>query len=170
MSYSQIYSLPWQARSEWREMILFLDTIKNIHGPDLDPVRLLAQRIKSLVESLSDPIEELCAVTCPDCRDVCCERATIWYDFKDILYLYFGSGIFPDRQIKKIPGQGICHCIHLTQTGCILPRSQRPFVCSWYFCPDQKHLSQDAAIPEKIIKIKKLRLEMEAAFCSITAG
>jgi len=170
MSYYQIHPLPWQERSEWREIILFLDTIERIHGRDLEPVRLLARRIRFLVDSLSDPIERLCAVTCPDCEDICCERATIWYDFNDILYLYFGSDIFPERQIKKIPGQGTRHCINLTRTGCILPRNQRPFVCTWYFCSDQKSHCQDGFIAGAIAKIKILRLEMEAAFCSITAS
>ncbi len=170
MSYYQIHPLPWQERSEWREIILFLDTIKKVHGPNLEPVCLLARRIRFLVDSLSDPIEKLCAFTCPDCRDICCERATIWYDFKDILYLYFGSGLFPDRQIKKIPGQGTSHCVNLTKTGCLLPRSQRPFVCTWYFCPAQKKYCRDGSIPGEITKIKILRLEMEAAFCAITAG
>jgi len=170
MSYYQIHPLPWQERSEWREINFFLDTIQRVHGPDLEPVRFLARRIRFLVDSLSGSFEKLCAVTCPDCRDVCCERATIWYDFKDILCLYFGLGIFPDRQIKKIPGQTRPHCVHLTKTGCLLPRNLRPFVCTWYFCPDQKNHCQDTAIPGEIIKIKKLRLEMEDAFCSITAG
>ena len=170
MSYYQIHPLPWQERSEWREINFFLDTIQRVHGPDLEPVRLLARRIRFRVDSLSGPIEKLCALTCPDCRDVCCERATIWYDFKDILYLYFGLGLFPDRQIKKIPGQGTPHCVNLTKTGCLLPRSQRPFVCTWYFCPDQKSHCQGGSFAGEITKIKILRLEMEAAFCSITAG
>jgi len=161
--------IPWQSNLKWQEVIFFLDTIKRMHGPALDPVRIFAGKIGSLYDSLSDPIEQLCLATCPDCRDNCCERATIWYDFKDIFYLYFSPGIFPGSQIRKIPGQRQPCCINLTQTGCLLPRKQRPFVCTWYFCHDQKNLCQDESFSEKIEEIKLLRQEMETLFCSITS-
>jgi hypothetical protein len=172
MSYCAMHPVPWQARSEWREIKFFFDTIQRVHGPDLEPVGLLARRIRGLVDSLSEPVETLCAVTCPLCKDVCCQRATIWYDFKDMLYVYFGMGIFPDRQIKKLPGQGTPHCANLTPTGCLLPRNLRPFVCTWYFCPDQKTAMAHESLffSAVIAEIKVLRQEMEDAFCSITAG
>ncbi len=168
-SYS-IDPIPWQGKPEWQEVALFFDTIERVHTNALGLVRILAHKIVSLYDDLSDPIEELCVSICPDCNDICCERATIWYDFKDILYLYFGPDKFPGSQIKKIPGRNRSHCVNLTKTGCLLPRKERPFVCTWYFCPDQKICCPDTSIPEKINEIKLLRQKMEAIFCSITAG
>ncbi len=162
--------IPWQGKPEWQEILLFLDTIERVHGHSLGPVRILAREIRSLYDSLSEPLEQLCVSICPDCKDVCCERATIWYDFKDILYLYFGLGIFPYTQIKKIPGQGRPHCVNLEETGCLLPRRERPFVCTWYFCPQATALpQQNTFFSAKMDKIKALRHGMEKAFCSITA-
>lgn len=163
--------IPWQEKFQWQEMGLFLDTIERLHGHSLEPVRAFARKICSLYDSLSDPITQLCVSTCPDCKDVCCERATIWYDFKDILCLYFGLGILPVAQIKKIPGQNRPRCVHLEETGCRLPRRERPFVCTWYFCPDQAKSipHQNTFFIDRLEKIKGLRQGMEKAFCSITA-
>ena len=168
MPNSSINPIPWQGKPEWQEVVLFFDAIERVHGHALGPVRILGNKISSLYDSLSDPIEQLCETCCPGCKDVCCERATIWYDFKDILYLYFGPDKFPHSQIKKIPGQSRPHCANLTKTGCILPRKERPFVCTWYFCPDQTLLCQDTSLSKKINEIKSLRNEMETTFCHIT--
>ncbi len=161
--------IPWQPPSDWLEVLFFFNTMEKVHGHTLEPVRTFAGKIQLLLAGLSSPMDTLCSVICPHCRDVCCTRATVWYDFKDLIGLYFG-GKFPDSQIRKIPGPITPVCVNLTETGCCLPRIQRPFVCTWYLCPDQKRLCQNPVIPEKIEIIKHLRYQMEDSFCAITAG
>lgn len=153
-------------------MGLFFRTIENVNQKRLYPVHALAREIRDLLDALSDPIEHLCSATCPGCKDICCERATIWYDFKDLVYLYFGMGRLPEKQIKKIPGPVRPQCSNLTETGCRLPRRERPFVCTWYFCPDLTKNPQYRNTPfsTKIEEIKELRSRMEEAFCCISAA
>ncbi|MDA3790878.1 MAG: hypothetical protein PF503_20580, partial [Desulfobacula sp.] len=80
--------------------------------------------------------------------------------------------IFPDNQIKKIPGTISPQCSNLTEIGCCLPRRERPFVCTWYFCPDQTRTAQyqNGSFAEKIIEIKKLRNQMEEIFCLVSSS
>ncbi|MDA3787437.1 MAG: hypothetical protein PF503_02925, partial [Desulfobacula sp.] len=80
--------------------------------------------------------------------------------------------IFPDNQIKKIPGTISPQCSNLTEIGCCLPRRERPFVCIWYFCPDQTRTAQyqNGSFAEKIIEIKKLRNQMEEIFCLVSSS
>ncbi len=162
-------TIPWQKNQEWQEIVFFFRTIGNVHKKRLAPVHALAREIQGLLDELSAPVEHLCSLTCPDCRDICCERATIWYDFKDLVYLYFGLGILPEKQIKKVQGPKRPQCSNLTKTGCCLPRRKRPFVCTWYFCPDQTRTPQYRNTPfsTKIEEIKELRNKLEEAFCQL---
>ncbi len=167
--------VPWQKEQVWQEVAQYFQTMDRACRESLDPVRTLALSIRQSLERLSEPMDELCAVSCPDCRDICCERATIWYDFKDLAYHYFAFGYLPPEQIRKIKGPGRAPCCSmLTETGCSLPRSRRPFVCTWYICPAQRSMlgtpschADLAKIPELV---KSLRNRLEDRFCRISAG
>ncbi|MCG8637678.1 MAG: hypothetical protein MI863_27880 [Desulfobacterales bacterium] len=156
-------NIPWQKKAEFQEVLMFFTTVSSNRGHDLDPVRSLAGDIRMIFREMDSSLDSLCAVTCPDCRNNCCQRATIWYDFRDLLYLFFGPGSLPGSQISK---NSQCSC--LTDTGCSLPRSRRPFVCTWYFCPDQKEGALQSGLTKKIQKLKDLRSRMETEFCRIT--
>jgi hypothetical protein len=169
--------IPWQGKKEWQALSPFFDTIKKVNDTNLDPVYKRAEAIRQLFESLSRPMDDLCAATCINCRDICCQKATIWYDFKDLLYLYFAFDKLPEAQISKNKdNSGLCHCGHFSATGCLLSRLERPFVCTWYLCPDQKTVitsgrtTDGKNFPEIISHIKRLRNEMEREFCGISAG
>ena len=139
-------------------------------GKQLDPVRELALGIQLRLDQISGVLDRLCAATCPACRDNCCERATIWYDFRDLVYLYFVPGQMPDFQILKAAGPSGGHCPNLDSGDCGLSRGLRPFVCTWYLCPAQKGLAGANPLTENILEIKKMRSRMEDEFCRITAG
>lgn len=169
----KIPPIPWQQAREFEEVAIFFHTIDRVHAMALGPVSGLAREIRDRLDSLSCHIDRLCALTCPHCRDICCRRATIWYDFKDLVYLYFSGDGLPERQIIKVGGEegNASACLHLTDRGCRLPRNERPFVCTWYLCPDQK-LADPAAfnfISEQLGEVKTLRNEMESVFCRISA-
>ncbi len=163
-------NIPWQNRMEFQEAVGFLAVIDRQRGRQLDPVRDLAREILNSFDRLSAGMDSLCNLTCPGCRDNCCKRATIWYDFRDMLYLYFGPGKMPQRQLEKSPGPSGIRCANLRTFGCVLPRARRPFVCTWYFCPDQKILPAYAHLNAIILKIKEMRGQMEHEFCRITSG
>jgi hypothetical protein len=169
--------IPWQDGKEWQALTLFFDTIKKVNHVAFEPLYQRAEAIRKLFKTLSQPMDDLCAVTCINCRDICCKKATIWFDFKDLLYLYFAFGRLPGSQIFKT-GDSTDHrqCCNFSTTGCLLSRLERPFVCTWYLCPDQKKvlMSGDDVKGEvfmaTINRIKGLRTEMESQFCRLSAG
>ncbi|SMC71618.1 hypothetical protein SAMN02746065_10854 [Desulfocicer vacuolatum DSM 3385] len=174
---SQTTCIPWHNEKEWQEITLFFDTVKRVHATALDPVVQHARQISELFESLSRPMDDLCTVTCINCEDICCQKATIWYDFKDLLYLYFAFGRLPAGQIAKHKDPtGHLQCHKLLPTGCLLSRLERPFVCTWYLCPAQKQIFMSGNgvngkhFMEKLNQIKRLRNEMESKFCRLSAG
>ena len=128
-------------------------------------VREAAAQIAGLMARLDPVMTAMCHVTCPDCTDNCCARATIWYDFRDLLFLYFNAVSLPDRQIGRRIFKGRLACSHLTASGCALQRHQRPFVCTWYLCNDQKRIPGGQSAQVAILKIQALRRDMEDFFC-----
>lgn len=168
-------NIPWQTRHEWDQVLLSIKTIERLGKERLSGLFSFADEIKTHFEIISHPMEDLCSCTCVNCEDICCLRATIWYDFKDLLYLYFATGNFPDAQIKKISLENhITACSCFSSTGCILPRTERPFVCTWYLCSAQKNYllqySPDriADFDRALLKLKKLRNEIEEKFVSLS--
>lgn len=159
-------NIPWQKPSEFRAAVDSLARLDMNSGRDLDPVRAFAVEINGLIRRMSGDLDRICRITCPGCRNNCCERATIFYDFKDLLYLYFGPDDLPHRQIYREAGR----CIHLGDRGCVLPRDRRPFVCTWYFCPAQKQDPGFGRLNGIVREIKALREDMEDGFCRITSG
>jgi len=102
---------------------------------DLAALRMLAKQIVQGYHDIEPVLNRACAITCPSCAEVCCMRATVWYDLKDLLVLYLAQGRFPKRQIYRNADNSCCN---LTHSGCRLPRLERPFICTWYICPEQK--------------------------------
>lgn len=168
--------IPWQKPEEWQEVEQFIRTIDQAHKTDFGMLCSIAKSIRRLFERLSDPMDALCSATCVNCGDICCKKATIWYDFKDLLYLYFAFDGLPEAQITKNKGCCDNYCTHFTGTGCTLSRLKRPFVCTWYLCPAQKQAmafmgeQHDLMIQEKIDNIKILRSQIEWEFCRISSG
>ena len=144
---------------------------------DLEKAHDMAAMIKDQFELLESAVDKLCARTCIDCQDICCNHATIWYDFKDLLYVYFSTGSFPKHQIEKVKSEKKgSFCCHFTPRGCRLPRTLRPFVCTWYFCPEQiqflKTITPDLKIKidKTLFQIKVLRNNIEMLFIDVTSG
>lgn len=168
-------NIPWQIRQEWDQVLLSIKTVEQRGKEKLSDLFSIAEDIRTHFELISHPMEDLCSYTCINCEDICCLKATIWYDFKDLLYLYFGTGTFPDAQIKKITLQNhltACNCF--SSTGCVLPRTERPFVCTWYVCSAQKeYLSQHSPqrmsdFDQTLLELKKLRNKIEDNFVSLS--
>ncbi len=163
-------AVPWQDEAQWEQVFESIQRIAERQIEIIGPIRDLAAGIYSHYGQLTGIIEDICSHSCPGCLDVCCIRATLWFDFKDLLYIYFAFGSLPKAQISKKIDDGVQSCCHLTEKGCSLSRTQRPFVCTWYFCPPQKeYLSlQDSEMQNTIDghlkEIKLLREKIEDEF------
>lgn len=162
-------TIPWQDPSEFKEVLRFFDQVNNARSRELEPVREAAENIYLLFTEMKPFLDRACQFTCPGCVDNCCVRATIWYDFQDLLYLYFGPVEMPEQQIQKNVVLSGNQCSQLGDQGCKLVRQERPFICTWYFCPDQKTMSEYPHLAGLTEQIKNMRTKMEEAFYQITA-
>ncbi len=162
--------LPWSCQGSWQEMAGSLSFLMEQYKSGLHHARDCARDINEQIVGLSPIMDRLCRQTCPSCLDICCSRATVWYDFKDLLYLALLGRTFPPCQINK-DKSGFCCC--LGPEGCRLDRAHRPFICTWYLCPDQRVLLDRTAIVQMdktILEMKRLRQEMESIFIRVSAG
>jgi len=163
---SNLSSIPWPTPALWQEANTCLaHTMRQNHSVLAESHRQ-AQRIRRRLESIFPLMDRLCRKTCPGCMDICCRRAWVWADFKDLLFLHLAGIPMPDRQLLGRQGD---HCRYKSPDGCRLDRVQRPFVCTWYLCPAQtQRLRKDPVemqiIQEALQQIKRLRQKMEMSF------
>ena len=141
---------PWKSPEVWSQFCRAMEHTVGHQSAGLEEARILSWQIRDKFEEVNAAIDSVGKETCLFCKDICCKKATVWYDFKDMLYLYLHSGQFPEAQITK---EGDLSCCNLTSTGCLLPRRIRPFICTWYICP-----SQTAMLSEKMVEEPKARI------------
>ncbi len=163
---------PWKDRGQWAELQWSLEYLTRRHRARLAKAYSIADSIEAALLDISPDISELCIISCVPCRDICCKRATVWYDLRDSLFIHLRSHGFLQSQLFKKPGES-CSC--LTPSGCRIPRLRRPFVCTWYFCPAQTAILQGkeaAALKKKLDdsleKIKRERRHLEEEFIRLT--
>ena len=128
--------VPWASAAAWREGQLSLTRTLAASRADLDDAAALAGRIVHRYNLAGDLFDELADVTCGSCRRPCCLDAKVWLDFKDLLFIHLSGRQPPPGQLR---GGWWGRCRYLTANGCGLPRALRPWVCTWYICPDQRH-------------------------------
>jgi len=98
-------------------------------------------------------------------------KATVWTDFKDLLFLGLAGENFPPAQLIKSPSDT---CRYLGQKGCILPRIKRPWNCTLYLCPTQNRIlrRESSKVQKKfnqaVQAIKTGRKKMGNEFIRIT--
>jgi hypothetical protein len=158
---------------DWERGVALIATTARSFPDRLQTCVSCAVRIQESVTTVSQCIEEICRKTCPVCTDICCRRATIGYDVKDLLYLQLAFNRLPQEQIFRISDKRGLLCSNLSADGCVLPRTQRPFVCTWYFCPDQTRMlrKEDPGLLDTIDKtlhnIKSHRRYLLSEFTNI---
>ena len=159
--------IPWASAASWRECQQRLQESITASRPGLDRARALAGRILHRYALAGDIFEELADSTCRVCRRPCCLDARVWLDFRDLLLIHLGNQTPPPGQLRE-NWWSRCRC--LTSHGCTLPRASRPWVCTWYLCPDQRRvLKRDIPGGPEMLgrwwpEITSLRERMEAAF------
>lgn len=159
---------PWSDRYSWEQMRLSLAVSVKAQGERLRRAREISHHIARKLCSIDAALDTLCRSTCIYCSDICCSRATLWYDFRDLLFIHLYSDTFPPQQICRNEDL-TCSC--LTLSGCRLNRHERPFICTWYICPKQNEFIQQdnpldnvAHISLILLEIKSDRKELEQAF------
>ena len=175
MSESQIdtqseYGIPWASPGSWlaaNQAVVY--HLQRYHA-DLKSLTILAREIKSFLNSSFPILDELCAHSCPWCPEPCCLSASVWFDFKDLLFLHFNQLSISPAQPKpdlKIP------CRYLGPRGCRLSRIARPWICTWYLCPTQTaklkngEAHQRKSLEYAIAQIKSGRNLLESEFIRI---
>lgn len=166
-------TLPWSTPPLWQAATQTMAfTIRQYRGALL-PVIDLSRRIYERIHTVDSYMTHLCNQTCPRCQDICCGHAHAYFDFKDLLYLHLSQGRLPAHQTLEKSRQT---CRYLNPNGCILPRTERPFICTWYICPDQRACLEQVAPSAMLFLLNSLkalktgRNQLEAAYIRTTAG
>ncbi len=91
----------------------------------------LAHQLKFAIDGVSPFIQQITSVVCPTCEKVCCIDRHGHYDDEDLIYIRALGIELPSYKEGVIDTDP---CQFLSESGCALERSVRPFRCNWYFC------------------------------------
>ena len=164
--------IPWATPRAWQTASQSVRFHRQIYDPEFEPVTLLARILRQRLESIFSDLDELCIDSCPWCPEPCCLKASVWYDFKDLLFLHFNEQPIPPAQPKANLNMP---CRYLGSRGCRLPRMTRPWICTWYRCPTQTaklrngHQAKRELLDQTIARIKSERILLENEFIRIIA-
>jgi len=163
--------IPWNSPALWQAASAGLAISLMRNQAAIGAARDHAEQLRHSLEQTFPIMEGLCRQTCPTCTDICCRRAWVWIDFKDLLFLHLAGIPPPEAQLLRRQGD---RCRYAGSDGCRLERIQRPFVCTWYVCPDQSrllaaHLLEKQRLSSLLNQIKKQRGSMEDAFIRAVA-
>lgn len=163
--------IPWSSPEAWLQCIESIRTRLSAMGSQVAGIKELSQEIAKEYAAIEASLDQLCSICCPHCDDVCCLRATVWYDLKDLLVIYGIFSRFPDGYIYREYKGGCCN---LTISGCRLARAERPFICTWYICPSQKKVlekgvlgSKGLALLQSIDRLKAARKMIEQIYLAV---
>lgn len=148
---------PWPTSMLWAEINQSLAIHLRLYHDHLIRARGYARLIQKDFRRLYPLMDELCSKTCPTCNEICCCHAKPWYDFRDLVYLHI-CGLQPP--CAQPIGQVKDSCRYLTDSGCNLSREKRPWICTWYICPEQKALLDKELFPKgQIVSMALLRIK-----------
>ena len=157
-------------QSDWCESNQAIGHVVHLHHTKLKRAIELAIEIRRRMETLFPLLDRLCRRTCRLCPDPCCLVATVWIDFRDLLFLHLNELPIPPAQLIQNLSQD---CRYYGYRGCRLPRLLRPWACTLYLCGAQwrnlrrQPQSIQQAFDRNIATIKAQRMDMEAIFIRI---
>ena len=163
----------WAVQAEWLEANATLKSLFYMHGRSLEEVRQNAELARTNLESIFPVFERFTKVVCPDCQAVCCLKARVAYDFKDLLFIHALGLEPPPHQLRRNNDE---HCRYLTEVGCSIPRLVRPFICNWYYCAPMLELyyqlpaRAQRSLSNFMMNAQTHRNLMEDQFCRIVAS
>ena len=164
--------LPWGSSAQWMEAHQCLGYHLSRHTNAWKNTQAVAGLLETQLKALFPILDELCILTCPRCPEPCCLTAKIGFDFKDLLFLHLARKPVPLNPPLSAREDT---CRYISHKGCMLPRSSRPWICTWYMCPAQTAIlrkrdsRQGDAFNRIIHKIKKLREVLEEEFIRVVS-
>ena len=164
--------IPWASRKAWRAANQAVADHLGHYPVALKPSRSRAREINSCLGSIFPILNQLCAHSCPWCPEPCCLKASVWFDFKDMLFLHFNKIPIPPCQPKA---ELKSTCRYLGAKGCRLPRTARPWICTWYLCPTQTaklrkdHAAEYEFLHQAFSRIKADRNLLESEYINVVA-
>jgi len=123
--------LTWHDRQRWHEALSLLRYLFSHHNSDLCEMNRLAMALRQNIDAVDHFIQQNTAQVCPDCQKVCCINKHGYYDYQDLIYIV-SLGLMPPLYRQGIVDTAPCQ--FLSQCGCVIERSIRPFRCNWHFC------------------------------------
>jgi hypothetical protein len=150
---------PWSSPLGWMEINRAIRGGIHTRASAADRIRELAGAIHGRLESLWPLLEKLCLTTCIHCPSPCCLSASIWFDFRDLLYLHLNDLSPPDCQPISSLSQT---CRFLSPRGCSLPRAVRPWICIWYLCPTQTRRLRNTP-DNRYARVRQILQDLKAA-------
>lgn len=171
MHADRIIEIPqWGSDKSWDEANASIAHVIRIHSQQMRAVRDNALAMAKKLTTLFPLLDEFCMESCVYCSSPCCVTATVWLDFCDLIFIHLtGQPVPPHQLIEKQPDS----CRFSSDTGCILPRLSRPWVCTHYLCPPQKALLRQkdepirAFVDQTIVALKTDRAMLERLFLSV---
>ena len=160
-------TIPWAPPDQWQAVNRAIRFHCDRYPENFKSAVSLAQKTKRRLQTIFPVLDEMCADSCPWCPEPCCLKASVWFDFKDLLFLHFNEQPIPPAQPKANLNMP---CRYLGSRGCRLPRMTRPWICTWYLCPTQKDRlrKEDAAAYDRLEREMKeigtARKQMLAVF------
>ncbi|MDA8340111.1 MAG: hypothetical protein M0Z70_12500 [Nitrospiraceae bacterium] len=164
------HELSWHKRSDWDEAIELLKTFSFEHTDELCHVNDLARIVRFRIDEIDSFIQQNTSIVCPNCEKVCCINRHGYYDYEDLIYIH-ALGLKPPTYKEGVSDTDPCQ--FLSEFGCAIERSIRPFRCNWYFCDALlKHIENGPAKPyrtfiKQLDEIVDLRKEMLDEFFRI---
>ncbi len=163
---------PWRTSETWQEANWSVADHMMSYGSDLGSFKGLFRDIKERMNTIFSMLDELCDNTCPWCPDPCCLSASVWFDFRDLLFLHASGNPIPPSQ----PKQDLkATCRYLGHRGCSIPRISRPWICTRYLCDSQlaclrkKDQETQDVFNQAIQTVNKKRTAIEDVFIRVVA-
>jgi hypothetical protein len=148
----------------WHESNCALARLLAKHRRVLAQAVAAAADIRRGIDDLAPSMAALCRRTCRFCPEPCCIGNTVWFDFRDLLFLHLIEAPIPPCQAATDRGVA---CPFLDHHGCRLPLRIRPWMCIQYLCPAQRVILKKKGQPattallRQIERIDNTRIRME---------
>ena len=124
-------------RLDFRNPEEFWKTVQEIkkffkdHEAEMSVVNDKAHQFKQAYAIMDPFIQKYTAEVCPYCGNVCCCNKHGFPEFADVVAILAMGGKVPEYDLSVDEG---ALCQFIGEKGCVLPRIERPYRCTWYFC------------------------------------
>lgn len=141
------WDISWRNPEQWDSAIRLLSVCFRADTPELAAARQAAERIRTLIDAVDPFIQDQTREICPHCTSVCCIDRHGAFDLHDLVYAFCLCLPVPRYERHR---QETDPCQFLAPSGCRLPRHERPFRCTWYFC--ETLITQGQNLPAKQVR------------------